>query len=136
MIQRAEDSHIVVLGSAHIQADRSIRLASVLFAIVLPMVLSMVSFAAASATDAGGRAVEPMVVDRDLATLGVSQHDDDDCGHDHESAECSPCSSCSTVLPSRMGPPPNVMTTIRVSVLKSHYNDVVPESIHRPPRFF
>ena len=52
------------------------------------------------------------------------------------SAECSPCSSCSTVLPSTMGPPPNVMTALRVSVLKSRYNDVVPEGIHRPPRSF
>lgn len=126
----------MVLGSAHIQADRSIRLASVLFAIVLSMVLSMVSFAAASATDAGGRAVEPTVMDRDLVTLGANQHDDDNCGHDHESAECSPCSSCSTALPSTMGPPPNVITTLGVSVLKSHYDDVVPEGIRRPPKPF
>jgi len=124
----------VALVSAQLQADRSIHLAIALCAIVLPVVLGILSFATTPATDAAGRSIESMVIGSHLVTVGDSRHSDDDCGHDHESAECSPCSSCSAGLPSMTGPTPVVMIISRVLILDSHYDDVVPEGIRRPPR--
>ena len=124
----------MALGSAQLQAAWSVHLAITLCAIALLAVLGTLSFDIASATDTTGHAVESKVTGSDLVTVGSNRHSDDDCGHDHESAECSPCSSCSAGLPSTTGPDPDVTIIVRAPVLQSHYDEVVPGGIRRPPR--
>lgn len=124
----------MALGSAQLQAGRSIHWAIALCAIVLPMVLGIFASGMASATDAANHAVESTVMGSDLVTVGDNRHNDDDCGHGHDSTECSPCSSCSAGLPSTTRPSPDVMIVLRVPVFRSHYDDVVPGGIRRPPR--
>lgn len=124
----------MAFGSAQLQADRSINWATALCAFVLPVVLAIFSLDAASATDATGRTVGSTMMESDLVTSEDSRHSHDDCGHGHESPECSPCSSCSAGMPSATGPTPDVMIVLRASALKAHFDDVVPEGIRRPPR--
>ena len=124
----------MAFGSTQLQVDRSINWATTLCAFVLPVILGIFSLDTASATDAAGRAVGSTMMKGDLVTVENSRHSHDDCGHDHESPECSPCSSCSAGLPSITGLTPDVMIVLRASAFKSHYDDVVPEGIRRPPR--
>lgn len=63
-----------------------------------------------------------------------TRHTLDDCGHDHESAECSPCPSCSAVALTAAESGPDINMAARVPSLQSHYDDVVPTGIRRPPR--
>ena len=124
----------MAFGSAQLQADRSINWATALCAFGLLVVLGIFSLDTASGTDAAGRAVGSTMMESDLVTVEDSRHNHDHCGHDHESPECSPCSSCSAGLPSITGPTPEVMIVLRASAFNSHYDDVVPEGIRRPPR--
>jgi hypothetical protein len=124
----------VAFGGPQSESARSIYPAVVLCAIVLAVVLGSLGFGTTSTTDAARHAFESTVMGSDLVTVGDSRHSDDDCGHDHKSAECSPCSSCSAGLTSITGPTPDVMIVLRASALESHYDDVVPEGIRRPPR--
>lgn len=120
--------------SAQAQADRSINGVTAVCALVLPVVLGIFSLDAASATDATGGAVGSTMMESDLVTVEDSQQSHDDCGHDHESPECSPCSSCSAGLPSTTGPSHDFMIVLRAPVFRPHYDDVVPDGIRRPPR--
>jgi len=124
----------VALGSTQPQAARSNYLAIILCAILLPIALGTFGFGMASATDSARHTVESKVTGSEFVTVGDTRHSDDDCGHDHESAECSPCSSCSAGLPSITGPTSDVTIVLTASALKSHYDGVVQEGIRRPPR--
>lgn len=124
----------MALGSTHPQAAWPMRLAITLFAIVLAAAPDTLGVGVASATDAAASAVESKAVGSHLVTVEDTRHSHHDCGYDHESAECSPCSSCSAGLPSTTGPSPDVMIVLRAPVLKLLYDDVVPGGIRRPPR--
>ena len=129
-----EDCPVVALGSAQPQAAWSVHLAITLCAIVFLMVMGSLRFGIASAADATGRAVESKTSASDIITMGDTHRIYDDCSLGHESAECSPCSSCSADLPSttRQGSAGTII--VRAPTLQSHHDGVVPSGILRPPR--
>ena len=121
----------VVLGNAHSQTTGSSHLANVLCATALLAVLVLLGLGTDS--DAGGIAAE-VTMGSDLVTVGDIRHSSETCGHDHKSADCSPCPSCSGALPFTAGEDFEVISVVRASIRPSHYADVVPRGIRRPPR--
>ena len=122
-------------GSPQSQATRPNHLVIALGTAVLLAVLANLGFGMASATGGAGHGIEStLAMGSDLVTVGNTRLSDDNCGQDHKSAECTPCPSCSGALPSTAEGDPDVMMLVRSPVLQSHYDDVVPMGIHRPPK--
>ncbi len=121
-------------GSPPPQAARANQLAIALGTAVLLAVLANLGFGMA-ATGAAGHDVQAAVaIESVQLTVGETRHSDHSCRHDQNAAECSPCPSCSGGPPSRAGGGSDVMTIVRTPVFRSHYDDVVPVGIRRPPK--
>ncbi len=121
-------------GSPPPQATRQIHLVIALGTAVFLAVLANLGFGMA-ATGGTGHDVEAAVaMGGGHLTVGETRHSDHGCRHDIKAAECSPCPSCSGGLPSGAGGDPEVMTIVRTPVFRSHYDDVVPVGIRRPPK--
>ena len=122
----------MALGSAQPQAARPNQRSIALCAAVLLALLGNIGF---GTTGGAGHGIESAVMmGSGLVTVGDTRHSDDTCGRDHTSAECAPCPSCPGALPSTAAGDPDVMMLVRTLVLQSHYDDVVPRGIRRPPR--
>ena len=122
-------------GSPQSQATRPNHLVIALGTAVLLAVLANLGFGMASATGGTGRDIEAAVtMGSGLVTAGETRHSDRGCRHDQESAECSPCPSCSGALPSRSGGDSNVIAIVLAPVRQTHHDDVVPKGIRRPPK--
>jgi hypothetical protein len=125
----------VALESPQPQATRPNQLAITLWAALLLAVLGNLGFGMASATGGTGHSIESAVaMGSDLVGAGNTRLSDDNCGRDHKSAECAPCPSCSGALPSTAAGNSQVILLVRTLILQSHYDDVVPSGIRRPPK--
>jgi hypothetical protein len=125
----------VAIGSAQSLIAGANRLAIALCASVLLAVLASLGIGSVSATGGGERNIQAEVtMGSDLVTVGHTLHASLSCGHDHKSADCSPCPTCSGALPFTVGGDSNVRTLVRAPLLQSHYDGVVPTGIRRPPR--
>jgi hypothetical protein len=102
---------------------------------VLLAILANLGFGMASAPGGAGHDVKTAVaMGSGLITVGNTRHSDHGCRHDKKAADCSPCPSCSGGLPSGPGGDSEIMTIVRTPVFRSHYDDVVPVGIRRPPK--
>ena len=104
---------------------------------VLLVVLANLGFGmtATTATSGAGHDVEAAVaMGSGHATVGGTRNSDHSCRHDQKTAECSSCPSCSGAPPSRAEGDSEVMKIVRTPVFRSHYHDVVPVGIRRPPK--
>lgn len=122
-------------GSPPPQATRANQLVIVLATAVLLVVLANPGFGMASATGGTGHGIESAVaMGSDLVGAGNTRLSDDNCDRGHKSAECAPCPSCSGALPSTAAGNSQVILLVRTLILQSHYDEVVPSGIRRPPR--
>lgn len=125
----------MALGAAQPQAARPNHLAIALCAGLLLAVSGNLGFGMASETGGAGHGIESTAtMGNDFVTAGDTRHGDDNCGLDHESPECSPCPSCSGALPSTAAGDSDVIAIVRAPIFQSHYDDVVPRGIRRPPK--
>ena len=127
----------MALETSQPQATRLNHLAIALWAALLLAVVGNLGFGMASAASEHGNGdgyQSAVAMGSDLVTVGNTRLSDDDCSRDHKSAECAPCASCSGALPSTTAGDPGVILLDRTLILQSHYDDVAPSSIRRPPR--
>ena len=125
----------MALGNAQPQVARSNHLAIALRAAVFLVVAGILGVVLSQATGDYGHSVEAEVtIGNDLVPFGDTRHRDGNCNHDHKFTECSPCPSCSGALPSPAERDCDILAIVRVPVFQSHYDDVVPRGIRRPPR--
>ena len=111
------------------------RLTIALLAVVILVALGHLASASVSAMDTLGHRIDSgMVKIGDFASTESTRHADDHCDHEHESAECSPCPTCSGGLPPTPIEDSSIVASVRLLAVPSHYDDVVPNGIRRPPR--
>ncbi len=101
---------------------------------VLLAVLANLGFGMAATGGAGQDVEAAVAIGSGHITVGETRHSDHSSRHDQKAAEYSPCPSCSGGPPSRAGGDSDVMTIVRSPVFRSHYDDVVPVGIRRPPK--
>ena len=122
----------MALESPQPQATRPNQPAITLWAALL---LAVLGFGMASVTGGTGHSIESAVaMGSDLVGAGNTRLSDENCGRDHKSAECAPCPSCSGALPSTAAGNSQVILLVRTLIVQSHYDDVVPSGIRRPPK--
>ncbi len=122
-------------GSPPPPATRQNHLVIALGTAVLLAILANPGFGMAAAAGGAGQHVEAAVaIGSGHITVGETRHSDHSCRHDKKATDCSPCPSCSGGLPSGAGEDSEVMTIVRTPVFRSHYDDVVPVGIRRPPK--
>ena len=125
----------MALESPQPQATRPNQLAITLWAALLLAVLGSLGFGMASATGGTGHGIESAVaMGSDLVGAGNTRLSDENCDRDHKSAECAPCPSCSGALPSTAAGNSQVILLVRTLIVQSHYDEVVPSGIRRPPK--
>jgi len=107
----------------------------VLCAVVMLAALAIFGFAPTSATELPGHGIEAVVtMGSDLVSVNDTRHSDEDCGHDHKSAECPPCPSCSGAVPSTADEDSHVVAIVQAPLIQSLYHGVVPSGVRRPPK--
>lgn len=136
IFQRFGDNPTVALPRAYQQdTTRPNCLAITLCAAILLTLVSFLGFGTASATDVVGHDVEStLTMDSDLITANGTRHSDDDCGHDHQSSECSPCPTCSGALPFMENQGSTGKAIDQEPLPQPRYAGIVPKGIRRPPR--
>jgi hypothetical protein len=108
---------------------------NILWAALLLAVLGDLGFGMVPATTGTGHGIEAtLTMASDLVEVGSTGLRDIDCGRDHESAECTPCPSCSSALPSTAAGNLQATLLVRTPLLQFHNDDVVQRGIRRPPR--
>lgn len=122
-------------GSLELQVARPNYLLVALCGALILAVVGNVALDVFSDTDAIGSEREVHATTASDLTASVdARHGDEECGHDHKSSECSPCPSCFASLAFTMGPDTRPGNIARAAIPSSHYDDVVPTGIRRPPR--